>query len=145
MAPGLFCGYQEQASIISVLCPGAVTAEPRTLTIRMRSLACPQVLPATVRSCGQKSVMYAILVPCRETLQARLSQSIMEVTSLDTRRVQEACARFCGLQRLECRILECSLAEILAELLVSTTWAMWLGVLQARPVITRSSGQSKRA
>src|SRR5712692_1523351 len=145
MAPELFCGYKAQAFIISVLCPGAVTAEPMTLTTRMRSLARPQVPPETVRSCGQKPAMSAILVPCRETLQARLSQSIMEVMLWDTRRVQKACARFCGRKRLECRISECSPAETGAELLVSTTWAMWLGVLQARPVITRSSGQSKRA
>src|SRR6266513_2483020 len=139
MAPELFCGSQAQAFIISVLCPGAVTAEPVTLTTRIRSLARPEVPPATVQSCGQKPVMSAILVPCREILQARLSQSIRLVMLLDTRRVQEACARFCGRKRLECRISECSLGEIRAALLILTTWVLWLGVLQARPVTTRSS------
>src|SRR5205807_4521007 len=144
MAPELFCGYKAQAFIISVLCPRAVTAEPMTLTSRIRSLARPQVPPATVRFCGQKPVMSTILVPCREILQARLSQSIRLVMLWDTRGVQEACARFCGRKRLECRISECSQAEIRAALLISTTWAMWLGVLQvlqARTLITRSSGQ----
>src|SRR5207253_5967868 len=134
MAPELFCGYQAQAFIIPVLCPGAVTAEPVRLTTPIRLLARPQVPPATVRSCGQKPVMSAILVPCREILQARLSQSIMLVMLLDTRKVQEACARFCGRKRLECKISECCQAEIRAALLISTTWAMWLGVLQAHPV-----------
>src|SRR5436190_21337433 len=145
MAPELFCGSQRQVFAISVLCPEGVTAEPVKLTTPIRLLARPQALPATVRFCGQQPAMSAILVPCRETLQARLSQSIILVMLWDTRRVQEACARFCGRKRLECKISECSPAEIGAELLISTTWAMWLGVLQAHPVITRSSGQSKRA
>src|SRR5438477_12263495 len=145
MAPELFCGSQRQVFAISVLCPGGVTAEPVKLTPRMRLLARPQAPPASARFCGQQPAMSAILVSCREILQARLSQLTMLVMLWDTRKVQEACARFCGRKRLECKISECSQAEIRAALLISTTWAMWLGVLQAHPVTTRSSGQSKRA
>src|SRR5260370_36293342 len=101
MAPELFCGSQRQVFAISVLCKGAVTAEPVRLTTRMRLLARPQAPPATVRFCGQQPAMSAILVSCREIAQARLPRSIMEVTSLDTRRVHDACARFCGLMRLQ--------------------------------------------
>src|SRR5437867_2562921 len=66
LAPELFCGFQRQALKISVLCPGAVTAGPVTLTTRMRLRARPQVPPTTVRSGGQQRAMCAILVLCRE-------------------------------------------------------------------------------
>src|SRR4029077_9792209 len=133
-------GRGVQAFAILVLCPAAVTAELVKLTTPMRSPARPPVPLATVRFCGQTPARCAILGPCRGILQAKLSQLIMLAMLLDTRRVQEACAHFCGLKRLECRISECSPAEIRAELLISMTWVTWLEVRQARPVITRSSG-----
>src|SRR5438874_10620179 len=109
------------------------------LTTRIRSLAPLQVPLATVRSCGQKSLVFAILARCRETLPARHSQLIMGAMLSDTRKVQEVCARFCGLKQMECRISEYCLAEMPAKPLVLTTWALWLGVPQPRPVRTPSS------
>ncbi len=145
MAPELFCGREAQVFAISVLCPEAVTAGLVQLTTPMRSPGPPRVPPASVRSYGQKPAMYAILGLCREILQARLPQSIMLVRLSDTRKAREACTHFCGRQRLECRISECYPEEIRAERSISMTWVLWLGALQARPVITRSSGPSKRA
>src|SRR5207244_3759018 len=101
-----------QAFVISDLCPGEVTVELVQLTIRMRSSALPAVSPAAVQFYGPQPVTPAILARCREILQARLSQSIISVMLLDTRRVREACAPFSGLKRMECRTSGCFPVEM---------------------------------
>src|SRR5438552_12456992 len=135
MAPELFCGCQEQAFAILVVCLEALIAELLWLTTPMRSPGPQRVPPASARFYGQKAAVSGILGPCREILQARLPQSIMLAMLSDTRKVQEVCAHFCGRQRLECRISEYYPVEIRAERLISMTWVLWLEVLQARPGI----------
>jgi hypothetical protein len=64
---------------------------------------------------------------------------------LGSRKVHGACALFCGLKQLECRISGCSPVEIPAKRLVSTTWVLWLEVRQARQEIAPLYGQNKQA
>ena len=116
-----------------------------TSTIWMRLPAHLGARPVTVPSFGRKPAICAILGRCREIRRARLAQSTTMGMSLGTRKVHGACALFCGLKQLECRIWGCSLVETPAERLVSTTWVLWLEVRQARREIAPLYGQNKQA
>src|SRR5437588_401210 len=90
----------------------AATMVPlRALTIWMRLRGHLEARPVTVPSFGQQTAIYAILGRYREIRRARLAQSTITGMSLGTRKVQGACALFCGLKQLECRTLGCSLVE----------------------------------
>ena len=97
-----------------------------------------EVAGTSASAAGDRAVLWtklalcAILGRCREIRRARLPRLTTMGMSSGTRKVRGECARFCGLQQLECRIWGCSRVETPAELLVSTTRVLWLGVRQAR-------------
>src|SRR6266513_4398426 len=138
------CGHEAGASATSAFCPAAITAARLTSTIWMRLRGHLEARPVTVPSFGQQTAIYAILGRYREIRRARLAQSTITGMSLGTRKVQGACALFCGLKQVECRISGCSPVETPVERLVSTTWGLWLELQQARREIAPLFGQEKR-
>src|SRR6266480_6900160 len=145
MAGKLSCGREVRACTISVFCPAAITAERATSTTWMRLPAHLGARLVSVPSCGRQPAMCAILGRCREMRRARLAQSTTMGMSLGTRKVPGACALFCGLKQLECRISGRFPVETPAKRLVSTTWVLWLEVRQARREIAPLYGQNKQA
>src|SRR4030095_2024013 len=98
----------------------------------MRWRAHREARPVSVPSFGPQTAIYAILGRYREIRRARLAQSTTTGMWSGTRKVHGACALFCGLRRLECRISGCCLVETPVERSVSTTWGLWLELRQAR-------------
>src|SRR6266480_621595 len=145
MAPKLSFGREGRACTISAFCPAAITAEGATSTMWMRLPAQLRGRPVIVPSSGRQSAMCAILGRCRAIRRVRLAQSTTMGILLGTRKVDGACALFCGLKQLECRIWGRSPVETPAERLVSTTWVLWLEVRQARREIAPLYGHNKKA
>ena len=104
MAGELSCGRDAGASATSAFCPGAITAARLTSTTWMRLRGHLEARPVSVPSFGRQTAIYAILGRYRGIRQVRLARSIIMGMSLGTRKVHGACAHFCGLKQLECRI-----------------------------------------
>ena len=143
MAGERSCGREAGASATSAFCPAAITAARLTSTTWMRLRVHLEARPVSVPSFGRQTAIYAILGRYREIRRARLAQSIIMEMSLGTRKVHGACALFCGLKQLECRISGCSPVETPVERSVSTTWGLWLELRQARRKIAPLFGQDE--
>ena len=101
--------------------PGAITVERAPLTIPVRSPAHLTARLASGLSYGQKTDKSASSVPCPETLQVKLWQSIIPAQLSDTRKVRLVCTRFCGRQQPGWKISERFPAVTRAALLILMT------------------------